>query len=303
MAVHRGAFDKTVAPGAFAAFADEYENLPAIYTEVLNIDTTEKAFERTIITTGLPTTPARPEGVKVPLDRPIQIGQIIMTILGYGLGYEVSKEAMDDDLYNVIAEPASRFLAASMRDTEERLGHAVFNNAFTTQQSYDGVSLINATHTLQSGSTLANRPATDQALGFTSLQASLERFKQLTTERDLKIRMRPEKLFVPIQLWWLAEELLMSSQRPHQATNTTNVLASGRVGLTPMESEYLTSATAWFVLGPKGGRQGHKLTFFWRERPNMDKDFDKQSRVAMFMNFSRFGTVAWDYRGIDGSTG
>jgi hypothetical protein len=35
----------------------------------------------------------------------------------------------------------------------------------------------------------------------------------------------------------------------------------------------------------------------------MDKDFDKTARVARFLNFMRFGTAAFDWRGIDGSTG
>jgi hypothetical protein len=34
----------------------------------------------------------------------------------------------------------------------------------------------------------------------------------------------------------------------------------------------------------------------------MDRDYDKKARVAQLFNFFRFGTVAFDWRGIDGST-
>lgn len=300
MPATRGQFDLAVAPGATEAFADEYEQLPAEYPEVFNIDTTGQAFEETIITTGLGTTPVKPEGQQVAMDRPLQVGSVKMLVVSYGLGYEVTHELMNDDLYGVVADPASRFLAQSQRDVEERTAWAMINLAFTTQQAYDGVSLVNTAHPLKGGGTAANRPSSAQALGFGSLQASLERYRQLVNERGLKIRLQGAQLVVPIQLEWLADEILQSSQKPHVADNTVNVMSAGRIGLTRFSSVFLTSSTAWVVLARKGV---HKLMFVWREQPNMDRDFDKKARVAAFMNFSRFGTVSKDWRGIDGSTG
>jgi hypothetical protein len=295
----RGAFDKVIAPGAYAAYADEYEQLQAYYPELLNVLSTEKAFEDFIITTGIGTTPVKPEAQIVALDRPLQVGSVRMTITSFGLGYEVSKELMDDDLYGVVADPASRFLATSGRDTEERQAAALFNLAFTTQQAYDGVSLINSAHPQSGGAANGtNAPAAAQAFGFTSLQASVERFRNLTNERGLRIRLQPARVVVPIPLEWLADEILLSAKKPHEATNTENVLAAGRIGLSRFTYPYLTSTTAWFNMAAK-----HKLNFFWREKPNMDRDFDKKARVAIFMNFFRFGTVTPDWRGIDGSTG
>lgn len=297
----RGAFDKVVAPGAYAAYADEYDQLPAYYPEVLNVLSTEKAFEDFIITAGLGTTPAKPESTTVALDRPFQVGSVRLTVTSFGLGYGVSRELMDDDLYGVVADPASRFLAISGRDTEERQAAALFNLAFTTQQAYDGVSLINTAHPQTGGAANgSNAPAAAQAFGFTSLQASVERTRNLTNERGLRIRMIPSNVVVPIALEWLADEILLSAKKPHEASNTENVLAAGRIGLKRFTWPYLTSTTAWFVTVDKGK---HKLMFFWREKPNMDRDFDKRARVAYFMNFFRFGTVTPDWRGIDGSTG
>lgn len=296
----RGAFDKVVAPGAYAAYADEYDQLPAEYPDVFNVKTTEKAFEDFIITAGLGTTPSKAESVTVALDRPFQVGSVRMTITTFGLGYGVSKELMDDDLYSVVADPSSRFLAQSGRDTEERQVWALLNNAFTTQQAYDGVSLINSAHPLVGGGTATNAPAAAQALGFTSLQASIERMRQMVNERNLRIRLAPEWVCVPIPLEWLADEILLSAKKPHEASNTENVLSAGRIGLKRYTSHYLTSTTAWFTLVNKSK---HKLMMFWREKPNMDRDYDKKARVAYFLNFFRFGTVAADWRGIDGSTG
>jgi len=297
----RGAFDKAIAPGLFGAYADEYESLPARYTDIFNIMTTGRAYETILVTTGLGTTPAKPESSNVAIDTPLQVGTVVMRVNSYGLGYEISRELYDDDLYGVVGVPASRFLAQSGRDTEERQAWALINNAFTNTTgtlSYDGLSIVNTVHTLKGGGTYANRPGSTTALSFSALQASLERHMLMVNERSLKIRQQPSWLIVPIQLSWLADEILNSTQKPFTADNTTNVLAKGKIGLTAYPSEFMTSATAWVTLTPKGK---HKLDFFWRTKPYMDKDFDKKAQVAQMMNFFRFGTAAFDWRGIDGS--
>lgn len=300
MPATRGAFDKFIAPGLYAAYRDEYESLPAMYPDVLNVETTSRAYEDIAVTSGLGTTPLKPELQNVAMDQPLQVGSVRMVVTTYGLGYELGKEVMDDDLYGVVGQPASRLLAQSGRDTEERMAWALLNGAFTTTKAYDGVSIVNTAHPLKGGGTYANRPAVDEELSFSALQASLERHQLMLNERGLKIRQTPVQLIVPTQLQWLADEILNSSQKPFTSDNTTNVMAGGKIGITPYTTPYLTSTTAWFTIVAKGK---HRLMFFWREKPNMDNDYDKKARIASFMNFFRFGTAAFDWRGIDGSTG
>lgn len=296
----RGAFDKFLAPGLYAAYADEYDSLPAMYPDIFNVVSTQRAYEEIAVSTGLGTTPIKPELQNVAMDTPMQVGSVRMVVTTFGLGYEIGKELADDDLYGVVGKPASRFLANSGRDTEERMAWALLNGAFSTTKSYDGLSIVNTAHVLKGGGTYANQPSADGALGFSSLQASLERHQLMVNERGLKIRQTPVTLLVPTQLQWLADEILNSSQKPFTSDNTTNVLAGGKIGLKPYSCPYMTSTTAWFTLVPKAK---HKLMFFWREKPNMARAFDEKARVASFMNFFRFGTAAFDWRGIDGSSG
>lgn len=293
----RGQFDKFIAPGLYRAYTDEYDTLPAYYPDIVKVETTERAYEEIAIVSGLGTTPVKPEAVNIAMDRPLPVGSVKMTIVSYGLGFELSHELMQDDLYNVVGQPAAKMLAQSGRDTEERQAHALLNGAFTTTKSYDAVSIINTAHPLAGSSTYANQPASATALSFTAIQASHERHMLMVNERGLRIRQTPSRLVVPIQLSWLADEIFGSSSKPFTSENTKNVL-TGKFALTPFSSPYLTSTTAWFTL-----TADHKLMFFWRERPNMDRDYDKKARVASFMNFFRFGTAAFNWRGIDGSTG
>ncbi len=298
MAVTRGALDRAITPGFYKVYTDEYEQLPATYPEVFKVDSTGQAYLDVAVNAGLGTTPVKPESVDVAMDRPLQVGTVRMTIVSYGLGFELSQELMDDDLYNVVGKPASQMLAQSGRDTEERMAWALLNGSFTTTKSYDSLSVVNNAHVLAGGGTYGNAPAAAQAFSFTALQASLERQMLMVNERGIKIRQTPNKVIVPVQLSWIADEILGSTSKPYTSDNTPNVLSSGRIGLTPFSSPYLTSTTAWWTLAPN-----HKLMFFWRQRPLFDKDYDKKARVASFFSFFRFGTVANDWRGVDGSTG
>lgn len=299
MTVVQGAFNEAIRPGFRDAFADEYPSLPAIYPAHVKVIPSEKAFEEWLITTGLATTPVKPEGEPTPMDTPIQIGTVKEYHTTYGLGYGVTHEMMINDLYGVVVDPSSRFLAQSQRDVEERKAHSLFNLGFTTIEGYDsGTSLINASHALQNGTTLGNRPSSDAAFGIGTLQASVERFRKLTTERGLRIRMRPAKVLLPVELEWRGHEILQSSLKPYTANNEINQLA--RLGLSMATSEYLTSATAWFVLAPQAQM---KIFFVWRQKPTQSDDYLESEWIARMFNRSIFSYVAVDWRGIDGSTG
>lgn len=294
----RGEFNKQLAPGARKASADEYAKLPSMYTAWMNVDTSARAEEEDLISTGLPVAPEKPEGVDVSLDKPVHRGTVKYTHLTYGLGYEVTKELVEDDLYGVVAAPSSRFLSASMREAEEIIGHSVINNAATTQQAYDGVSLLNSAHPVVGGTALANTPTAATDLSVSALQAAVERFKLLKTDRSLRIRMMPAILLVPVENFWLANEILRSEFKPFTANNEVNVLR--QMGMTPADSQYITDTDSWYVLAPKGQ---HRLNFFWRRKPQFDDDFDKKAQIALFMLTARFSAGGSDWRGLDGSIG
>jgi phage major head subunit gpT-like protein len=294
----RGAFNKEIAPGARKAFADEYKELPAEYTDIFNIETSSKAYEEDLVATGLGVAVEKPETVEVALDVPKHRGSVKYTHLTYGLGYEVSQELVEDDLYGVVTKPSSKYLARSLREAEETLAFNVINLAATTQQAYDGVSLLNASHPIVGGGTLANRPAADVDLSITALQQSVERYMSLTTDRGIKIVMQPAILAVPIQNFWLANEILRSEFKPFTANNEINVLR--QMGMTPVEFRHITDTDSWYTIAPKGQ---HKLNFFWRRKPQFDDDYDKKRQIALMMITARFIAGVTDWRGIDGSIG
>lgn len=297
----RGDWPDYIKPGARKAFRDSYPELPAQYPALYSVLTSQRAFEEHLVSTGLGTAVLKPEGVDVMMDKPFHRGKVRFDHLTYGLGYEATEEIAEDDLYNIVVPPSSRALGRSIRDTEERIAAGPFNNAFSTQLGYDGVSIINTAHPTATSATQSNRPATDVDLSMTALQAALESFMDMENDRGLKIKLMPRWLVISPANVWLAHELLESEFAPFTADNTKNIVAS-MGGLTPFVYNYLTDADAWYVIADKGGPE-FGFVFFWRRRPTFDDDFDKKAGVLAFYVKARFSVGVTDWRGIYGSSG
>jgi hypothetical protein len=74
-------------------------------------------------------------------------------------------------------------------------------------------------------------------------------------------------LVVPPDLMFVARELLGSEMKPGTANNDINALRD--FGLTFKVVDYLTSTTAWFLLG-----DNHDLNFLWRFQPESGSEVD-----------------------------
>jgi phage major head subunit gpT-like protein len=305
MTVIRGQFDQLLQPGARKVFVDDYNELPAIYPSLFNVDTSGKAFEDDLVITGLPIALKRPEGAPIAMDRPKFRGRVRYIHAGFGLGYEITREAVEDDVYGALNSQGASNLARSMRETEEVTAHAVLNGAFTTVLTYDGVSLINTAHLGVGGLTFSNRANPDADLSTTTLKASLERFMDLRTDRDLKINLMPSKVLVSVFGWWNALEILQTQfvttlAGPIISNEVTNVLS--KQGLMPVKSQYLTDADAWYALVDKSARS-YPLQYYWRSSPQDVSGFEAREQISWFGIIARMSSGATNWRGIDGSTG
>ncbi len=307
MTVVRGQFEELLRPGARKVFIDDYNELPAIYPGIFNVDTSGKAYEDDLVVTGLPIAVRRSEGLPIAMDRPKFRGRVRYIHTGFGLGYEITREAVEDDVYGALNSEGASNLARSMRESEEVTAHAVLNNAFSTILTYDGLSLINTLHTGVGTLTFTNRPAADVDLSTTALKGSLERFMDLRTDRDLKISLMPSVVLVAIQGWFQALEILQTqvvtttfAVEGIESLEGSNVVS--RQGLMPMKSQYLTDVDAWFTLIPKNSRS-YPLQYFWRSKPQDVSGFDGREQISWFGIIARNSAGATDWRGIDGSSG
>ena len=165
MAQVRGVFtqlydniDKTIS----AVLRDTLTELPPIYKQVFNEQTSDRKFERTMTMTPFGDVPEKGEGNVYALDliRPGYTKDF--THLEFGLGFAVTETALEDDQYDILVRNAE-WLAFSARVVEEKYAARVFNNGFTTETTSDGLSVFNTAHTLVRGGTFRNRPSAARA--------------------------------------------------------------------------------------------------------------------------------------------
>jgi hypothetical protein len=230
------------------------------YSEVLNeIPADKRAFIQIQEYTGMGVMSQMIDGQAPPLDSPKELNAFTATFLKYGLGYEYTEDAEDDDAPNFLAQCSSD-LAYSRIVTEEQLYWNIFNQAFNSGVTgNDGVSLCNAAHPAQAmaGLTQSNT-ATTLALAPESLFQARLSFKALYDQRGMPITRTPQWCLVPLELENTAGEILDTDDYPYSDENRKN-MEKGK--LRPKTSRYLTSATAWFVMAGKGdpGNDGHGL--------------------------------------------
>lgn len=306
----RGQFDKFLRPGARKVYIDDYQEMLSTYNQIFNVDTSGKAFEDDLVSTGLGIAVSKPEGEPIAFDRPKFRGRVRYIHAGYGLGYEITQESVEDDQYKALTSQGSTNLARSMRAAEETSAAAVLNGAFTSITAYDSTSvyLCSASHVTSHGTANANAPSSGTDLSVAALKASMERYMGLMTDRDLKITMMPKFLLVSHLNWFNAQEILNTQYVTGASSGGeigSIVSAYGnnvvtQMGLVPVKWNYLTDSDAWFTLAPKGQ---HKLNFFWRRKPDFVSGTDERVGIAWFGVTGRWVAGATDYRGIDGSAG
>jgi phage major head subunit gpT-like protein len=190
------------------------------------------------------------------------------------LGFSITEEAIEDNLYDSLSARYTKSLARAMAYTKQVKAAAVLNNGFST--SYpggDGVSLFNTAHPLISGGVNSNTPSTQADLNETSLEAAVIQIAAWTDERGLLIAAKPKKLIVPPALMFTAKRLLDTELRVATADNDINALK--QMGAIPegyTVNHFLTDTNGWFLTTdvPNG------LKHFVRTplQNSMDGDFD-----------------------------
>lgn len=297
MTIVRGAFADLLERTANKVYVDEYNMLPSEYDQFFNIDTSGKAFEDELVMTGLGVAVEKPEGEPIFFDRPKLRGRVRFIHATFGLGYEITREAVEDDLYGALNSKGATNLALSMREAEEITAAAIFNLAFTTVQAYDGVPLISNAHPDALGGTQSNLSTDD--ISIAALKAAFENFTSLTTDRGMHISLMPSMLIVPPANWWTVQEILGAPyiSTGSQGQYTPNV--TGTMGLTPKMYIHLTDPDSWFLLakGPMGPK------FYWRRRPDPTSGDDKRAQIAWYGITARFSAGVIDWRQIYGSAG
>lgn len=300
MAINTGNFGKALWPGINAWYGDSYNSYDTKYDKMFDKFTSRKRFEEDVYMSMFGLAPEKPEGTAVQFDTAQQGFVSRYNHVTYGLGFIITEEMIEDDLYDVIGERNARALAKSMRVTKETVAANVYNRAFNgSYVGGDNVSLLNASHPNVAGGTWSNILATAADLSEASLEQACIDIMKWEDDRGLPIQIMPKTLVLPVDEVFNAERILKSTLRAGTSNNDINVLNSMGKFSDIVSSVYLTDPDAWFIRTDASDG----LKYFERKADefSMDNDFDTSNYKYKAVGRYSFG---WsDPRGLYGSPG
>lgn len=283
------------APGLAKVFFNEYGQWPEEFSAIANVKNSKRSYEEAMMVVAFAGTQNKPEGTGVAYEDLTDYAPIRATMVTRALGFRVTEEAREDELYDVINQ-APGALARSVRATREAVGVSPLNNAFSSSFTViDGKALCATDHPLKGGGTFSNKLTSD--LTTTALKAALIAADKWIDDKGMPIMLRMEMLAVPSDQQWKAEEIMKSNLLPYVFDNTTNVL---RGKLNPKVFHFFTSNSAWFILASKAQ---HGICFYDRVSPTFQNADDFDTGDEKYKTRHREAAIAWHHYGVIGSDG
>jgi hypothetical protein len=300
MAINRAQLVKELEPGLNALFGLEYSKYQDEWKGIFDTESSDRAFEEEVMLSGFGNAATKSEGAGFAYDTAQEVYTSRYNHETVALGFALTEEAVEDNLYDKLSSRYTKALARSMSHTKNVKGAAVLNNAFNSAKAGgDGIELIGI-HTLLNGSTIQNEPNTAADLNETSLENALIGISKFTDERGLKIAIKGQSLVVPTDLIFVAEKVLNTSQTLGSNNNDLNALNSmsvlpGGVAV----NHFLTDADAWFIKtdSPDGLKHFNRVGM----KTGMEGDFETGN--VRFKARERYSFGWSDFRAVYGSPG
>jgi len=295
-----GNFAKSLWPGVNKWYGKSYSEYPVEWTAMFDQNKSSRAWEEDVGTSGLGLAVVKAEGAPVTFDSERQGFTTRYNHVTYALGFVVTREAFDDDLYDIVGQKKAQALAFSMRQTKEIIAANVYNRATTSGYTGgDGIVLLSASHVNVAGGTYSNIIATASDLSEAALEQASIDIQNFTNDRGLRISVVPKVLVIPTNLEFEAMRILKSDGRVGTDNNDMNVIKT--LGTIPAvhKNHYLTDTDAWFIR--TNVQDGMK--YFERRADSFDMDNDWDTENAKFKATARYSFGWTDPRGLYGSMG
>lgn len=299
--INTSSFAKALWPGVNAWYGKAYDEFPVEWTALFDKYSSSRAWEEDVGTSGFGLASIKTEGGPIDYDSERQGFISRYTHVVYALGFIVTREAFDDDLYDIVGQRRAQGLAFSMRQTKEVIASNIYNRAFNSSYTGgDGKELLATDHPNIAGGTWANELATAADLSEASLEQAVIDMGKMTNDRGLRIAVRPQSLIVPVDMEFEAYRILKTEGRVGTNLNDPNVLkATGKFPKGIIINHYLTDVDAWFIRT----NVPHGMKMFERRGDafDMDNDFDTENAKFKATFRNAFGWT--DPKGLFGSPG
>ena len=264
--------DNTEYRDVYTLVGEALKEQSPIWKQYTNIETSDRKTEISQSYTELGDVPEKPEGGNYSTDLIRPAFQKSVTHVEFGLGFEMTETAGEDDRFGVLKRN-TKLLAYSARYVEEKRAAATLNNGFSTETTADGVAAFSASHVLGNGDTFRNILSPGQDLSWNSItQAMID--AQTETKSDggrLVTPITKWDIIVPPALEFTAARIINSTLLPGVADNDANVLKQRRT-FTIIVNPHLTDPDAWFLLA--GDKSRHGLMSYTRVPITMGKPME-----------------------------
>lgn len=273
MAISRAQALKELLPGLNGLFGLEYNKYENEHAEVYDMESSDRSFEEEVKLSGFAAANVKDEGMPIDYDNAQEVWTARWTHETIALGFSITEEAMEDNLYDSLSARYTKAMARSMAYTKQVKAAVPLNNGFTTYNSGDGVTLFSTAHPTVSGITNNNRPTTDVDLNETALENAVIDIADWKDERGLLISCRPLKLIIPSASQFIATRILETQLRVDTANNDLNALrTNGAIPQGYCINHYLTDTDSWYLKTdiPNGLKGFDRV----KETTGMDGDFD-----------------------------
>lgn len=302
MATNTQTHPKFLWPGQKALWGDFFYNRwEEEYSQIFEVMDSNKAFEEMTGITGFGLAPVKAQGAAWTRDSEQQGFTKRFTNVAYALGFEVTREEIQDNLYKEVTNGRIPALARSMRQTIETVDANHLNRA--TNSSYtgaDGKELLATDHPNVNGGTYSNELSTPADLSESALEDIIVQLMQAEDDRGLKMQLKPRCLIIHPSEYFNAHRIYNSDLQNDTANNATNVLKNK--GMLPdgiVVNHYLTDTDQWFVKTdcPRG------LIHLNRSAPDVEQDNDFSTKNLLVSSFMRFSSGWVDPKTVYGSAG
>ncbi len=230
----------------------QYRTNERNWTKVFKTYQSNMQLERTVQARYLPMARLKTEGGPTSFDNNSGERYVYnMMPIEVGLGYAITRPAIDDNLYADQFMPTNLGLNKSFNEFWEVEAASIFNTATTYDPTLagDGKALLATDHPYDTG-TWANTTTTQLNLNEASLTTGMKSVrKNFVDEAGLKVRARARMLCVPVALEDVAIRLTKTELRPGTGNNDVNAILTLSGGLPDgyQVFDYFTSDLAWFL--------------------------------------------------------
>jgi len=293
-----GNHPKLMWPGIKGIWGRTYNEHPMECVDLFDQDTSQQSYEEDVEVTGFGLAPVKTEGAGVAFDSETQGTVSRYTHASIALGYIVTQEELDDNLYEAKAKPRAMANAFSMRQTKEVVGANIYNNGFTSGLGGDGVVLFSASHPTRDGTQSNLLTAAD--LSEAALEDACIQIMQAKNSRGLRISLIAQSLHVHPNDWFEANRIMKSVLQNDTANNAINALkATSALPQGIKVNHYFTDADAWFIRTnvPRG------MIHYTRKKAAFTRDNDFNTGNAKAKAWERYSDGWSDFRGAYGNAG